>query len=57
MRRQLQVGTFAQAGYGPNDEVERRKVALPINGAALFQSSTPPWFTEDAAAALARTDC
>jgi hypothetical protein len=37
-----------QHPVSPNDEVERRGVAVSLNEAGLFQSSTSPWLTEDA---------
>jgi hypothetical protein len=40
-----------------NDEVERRWVAPPTNEAALSAHRLPPWLTEDATPAIARTDC
>src|SRR5580704_15854042 len=47
--RQLQVEERdAEAGYGPNDEVERRGAAPAPNEADLSRSSKPPWPTEDA---------
>jgi hypothetical protein len=38
-----------------NDQVERRKVALPKNEGVLSQPSIPSLAHEDAAAAIART--
>src|SRR5882757_10949702 len=55
--RQLQGGRLGKAGYGPNDEVERRGVAPTNNEAALSQSSTPTLAHRTYDLAIARTDC
>jgi hypothetical protein len=58
MGPQLQVEERgAEAGYGPNDEVERRGSALPTNEVAFSQTSTPSMAYRSCRPAIARTDC
>ena len=41
---------YGAAGIqSPNDEVERRRIALPPNEADYLHHRLPPWLTEDAA--------
>jgi hypothetical protein len=55
--RDRQAEIVVTSCYESNDEVERRRVALPTNEAALYQSSTPSLVELKPGPAIAPTDC